>query len=221
MAPSPEISRLNRRRWSALALHYAVRPLGYVEFTDVYSIDPRVPPPRPSLLGYSIEHAQDNEIDYICDLLTRDQPAHVVRARWREGHHCFVAKIDGRVVGYDWIAFSSVQEQEYRIELQSSDAYCLDAYTVPEHRGKGVHYALLFALLQHAAQSGKTRVFTAVSLYNVNSWKSHLRMGWQRQYTIGYFRPYFTPSRLPWLFLSTRYPIKLDWQRHAWEERDG
>jgi GNAT superfamily N-acetyltransferase len=207
------------RRWPALLLHYAARPLGYFEFTDIYWIDPRAQLPQRALQGYLIEHATDDDIDYICRILTRDQPSHVVRGRWRDGHHCFVARFEGKVVAYDWIAFSAVQEQEYSIQLQSSDAFCLDAYTVREPRGKGVHYALLRALLEYAAQSGKTRAFTAVSLFNVNSWKSHLRMGWVRLCTVGYFRPYFTRSRLPWQFTQTVYPVQLDWRRHAWERK--
>jgi GNAT superfamily N-acetyltransferase len=172
----------------------------------------------PAACYCTIEHANDDDIDYICRVLTRDQPDHVIRARWRDGHHCLVAKFQGKVVAYDWIAFSAVQEQKYRIDLRPGDAFCLDAYTVREHRGKGVHYALLRALLGYAVQSGKRRVFTAVSLYNMNSWKAHIRVGWQRLGTIGYFRPYFTLSRLPWLLTRNEYPVELDWRTHAWEE---
>jgi GNAT superfamily N-acetyltransferase len=210
------IRAMNRKRYPALLLHYAVKPLGYVEFGHIYCIDPRKLPPQRDLRGYVVEHATDADIDYICHFLPRDEPPHVIRTLWSEGHHCFVARYDGKVVAYDWIAFSSVQEEEYRVELKSDDAFCLNAYTVREHRGKGVHFALLRSMLQFAAQSGKTRAFTAVSLYNMRSWKSHVRMGWQHVSTLGYFRPYFTFRRLPWQFTAPQYPVYLDWTRHAW-----
>jgi GNAT superfamily N-acetyltransferase len=206
----------NRRRVPALALHYALRPLGYLEFTDIYCIDPTIVVPRLREEGYVIAAATEADIRYMCDVLTRDQPAHVLRERWRQGHHCFVARAHGEVVAYDWIAFSPVQEQEFRIELDSAHAFCLDAYTAPHHRGKGLHYALLGTLLEFAARSGKTEVFTAVSLYNARSWSSHVRMGWQRAFSMVYFRPYFTVSRLPWQITKSHYPVHLDWKRHAW-----
>jgi GNAT superfamily N-acetyltransferase len=210
------IRAVNRRRYAALILHWAFRPLGYIEFSDVYCIDPHALPPPRELDRYVIEHAADTDIDYICRFLPRDEPPHVIRKLSSEGHHCFVARYDGKVIAYDWIAFSPVQEEEYRIEISPGDAFCLNAYTIPQHRGKGVHFVLLRALLQFAAQAGKSRVFTAVSLFNVRSWKSHVRMGWRRISTLGYFRPNFTFSRVPWQFTARRYPVHLDWKRHAW-----
>ena len=213
------IRAVNRRRYPALLLHFAVKPLGYFEFTDIYCIDLPTLAPQRELNGYVIEHATDADIDYICRFLVRNEPPHVIRMLWSEGHHCFVARYQGKVIAYDWIAFSSVQEEEYRVELKGNDAFCLNAYTIPQHRGKGVHFALLRALLQFAEQSGKSRVFTAVSVFNVRSWKSHVRMGWRRVSTVSYFRPYFTLSRLPWLFSDPIYPVYLDWARHAWRNK--
>jgi GNAT superfamily N-acetyltransferase len=209
----------NRRRYPALLLHYAMRPLGYMEFTDVYSIDPKRAPEQRALQGYDLGYATDAEIECICRILVRDEPPNVIRKLRADGHHCFVARHKGKVIAYNWIAFSSVQEQEYRIELQPDHAFCLDAYTAPEHRGNGVHYALLRELLAFAAHSRKTKVFTAVSLFNARSWKSHVRMGWKRELTLGYFRPNFTFKRLPWQFTASRYPIRLDWTRHSWTSK--
>lgn len=212
-----EIATRNRKRYLALILHYLLKPLGYVEFTDLYWIDPGAPLPERELQGYTISQAGEADIAYTCDMLVRDHPAHVLRKRCQDGHHCFVARYGGEVVGYDWIAFSAVQEQEYRIELDRDHAFCLDAYTHAAHRGKGVHYVLLRRMLEHAARSGKTKAFTAVSLFNVNSWKSHIRMGWRRSFTVAYFRPYFTLKRLPWALTPMQYPVQLDWSRHAWD----
>jgi GNAT superfamily N-acetyltransferase len=123
------------------------------------------------------------------------------------------------VLAYNWIAFSAVQEEEYRIELQPADVFCLNAYTHPDHRGRGIHYKLLRTLLECAAARGKTGAYTLVSLFNRDSWKSHIRMGWKRSFTYCYFRPYFVPGRLPWPLTAPRYPARLDWARHSWLQR--
>jgi GNAT superfamily N-acetyltransferase len=210
------IYAINFRRWPALLLHYLIRPFGYLEFTDVYSIDLTRLPSTRELSGYAIERAQRDDIDYICAFLIRDEPAHVIRSRWSDGHHCFIARQGGKVIAYNWIAFSPVQEEEYEIQLLPGHAFCLDAYTLPEHRGKGLHYRLLLAMLEFAKQAGKTKAYTAVSLFNMRSWKSHIRMGWAKEFTIGYFRPYFTRTWLPWQITRSRDPVRLNWCRHSW-----
>ena len=48
------------------------------------------------------------------------------------------------------------------------------------------------------------------------SWKTHLRIGWRREFTFWWFRPYFTLSRYPWRLTREQYPLRLDWRRHAW-----
>jgi len=140
----------------------------------------------------------------------------VLRDLWARGHHCFVAKYRGAIVSYNWIAFTQVQEEEYRYTPQAEHAICIDAYTVPEHRGKGLHLLLLLTMLHFAAAVGKSAAYTGVSVLNFVSWKTHLRIGWVRNFTFIWFRPYFTFSRRPWRINAERYPLKLDWANHAW-----
>lgn len=206
-----------RRRW-AYPLHLLLRPLGYLEFTDVYSFDLTGPiPPVKVPPNYVISPADDRDIEAIATTLIRDEPPGVIRSLWQQGHHCFVAKFNGEVVAYNWIAFSSVQEEEYRCDPNNEHAICLNAYTAPQHRGRGLHYMLLLSMLHFAAQAGKRAAYTAVSLLNEASWKTHIRMGWTHEFTICYFRPNFTLRRLPWLLTPGRYPIVLDWSRHSWQ----
>jgi GNAT superfamily N-acetyltransferase len=210
-------ARESRRRLWALALHFPLKILGYLEFSEIYSLSlDRIPPPRQLDSSYTIDQANADDIDFICRELVRDEPPVVIRTLFAEGHHCFVARSQGRIVAYDWLALSTVQEEEYRIELEPVHAFCLNAYTVPEHRGRGIHYALLRRMLEFAAQNGRSKAYTLVSLYNRDSWKSHIRMGWVREFTYCYFRPYFTLRRIPWPLTAPRYPARLDWDRHSW-----
>lgn len=215
-AVTARLAAENRRRIGAQVLHYALKPLGHLEFSEIYRLElDSLPEPRP-LDGYEIGHATDHDIEAIARDLVRDEPAFVIRNLWSQGHHCFVAKRDGRVVAYDWIGFSTLQEEEFTITLEPQHVFCLNAYTHPDHRGRGVHYELLRNLLVFAAANGKTRAYTLVSLFNRDSWKSHIRMGWQRDFTYSYFRPYFVPGRLPWALTAPRYPARLNWQQHSW-----
>ena len=213
------LSAENRRKLAAQSLHYALKIFGHLEFSEIYSIDLHHLPPQRTVDRYEIGPATDADIDYICSVLIRDEPPFVIRRLWSEGHHCFVAREQRRVVAYDWIAFSPVQEEEFRVELRPDHAFCLNAYTEPQHRGRGIHYCLLRTQLEFAANSGKTKAYTLVSLFNKASWKSHIRMGWSREFTYSYFRPYFIPGWLPWAITPPRYPVRLDWQRHSWFAR--
>ena len=210
------IEATNRRRLLALCVHWLVRPLGYLELTDVYKIDLANLLPLFEIPGYTIEKADADDVKEITQRIKRDEPSRVISDLWAQGHHCFVAKHGGRVVAYNWIAFGTVQEEEYRYEPRADHAICVDAYTAPEHRGKGLHYLLLLTMLHFAAASGKSVAYTGASLFNVVSWKTHLRIGWQRDFTFSWFRPYFTIARYPWRLSPERYPLHLDWSNHAW-----
>lgn len=210
------IEQAGRRRLAALVLHWLLRPLGYLELTDIFSLDLVDLPPIPEITGYRIERAGAAEIADIAANIKRDQPVAVIENLWQQGHHCFVAKYAGRVVAYDWIAFSAVQEEEYAYRPEPNHAICIDAFTIEEHRGKGLHYALLLTMLHWAAASGKSTCYTAASIYNIASWKTHLRLGWRREFTIGWFRPMLSLKRMPWRLTKDRYPVQLDWTNHSW-----
>jgi GNAT superfamily N-acetyltransferase len=205
-----------RRMW-ACPVHALLRPFGYLEFTDVYSMDLHADLPEVSLKpGYVISQAASADIDEIVANLPRDEPGGVLQMLFAQGHHCFVAKHRGRIVAYNWVAFREVQEEEYRCSPAPNEAICLNAYTAPEHRGKGLHSALLLSMLHFAKSEGKTVAYTAVSLLNETSWKTHVRMGWRLAFTISYFRPNFTIRRRPWVLKPGKPPVELDWSRHSW-----
>jgi GNAT superfamily N-acetyltransferase len=181
------MSAARRRRLRWLAAHWLLRPIGYLELTVVYKIEFTTLPPLFEIPGYTIEHATADDIRELTRHSHRGEPPAVINSLWTEGHHCFVAKSGKRIVAYNWIAFGAVQEEEYRYEPDSNHAICVDAYTYPEHRGKKLHYLLLLTMLHFAAASGKSMAYTGASLFNVVSWKTHVRMGWRRAFTCCWF----------------------------------
>ena len=207
----------NRRRWlMAQVLHWGLLPVGYLELTDVFRIELASLPPLFGVPGYTIEKASAEDIAQITREAHRGEPPGVIKNLWAAGHHGFVAKFNGEVVAYNWIAFSGVQEEEYWYEPRPEHAICVDAYTWPGHRGKKLHLLLLLTMLHFAAASGKSAAYTGASLRNMVSWKTHLRIGWRRAFTFGWFRPHFTVSRKPWRVTREQYPLHLDWDNHAW-----
>jgi len=210
------IRRARRRRFLPLIFHWLLRPLGYLELTDVYKIDLADLPPLFEIAGYTIERANAADIADIVQNIKRDEPSSVISTLWEQGHHCFVAKSDGRVVAYNWISFAEVQEEEYRYTPRDDHAICVNAYTIPKHRGKLLHLLLLLTMLHFAFASGKKLAYTGVSLLNMVSWKTHLRIGWVLDFTFCWFRPNFTFRRQPWRLSREQYPLQLDWDNHAW-----
>jgi GNAT superfamily N-acetyltransferase len=101
--------------------------------------------------------------------------------RFRRGLRCFVARAGAEIVHYNWIAFGrepSLGEAGARIELGPGEAYCSDAYTAEAWRGRGIHTAVLNAMLLFLQQAGYRTAWTDVGTDNKSSWKTHERLGW-------------------------------------------
>lgn len=202
-------------RWCRI-WHALILPFGYLEKTVVYERDLGSLPPIRAVEGYVIRPATAADIPQMIADLPRDQPPHVLQRLWDEGHFCMVACLGDRVVAYDWLAFDPVQEEEYRVTPDDDEVLCLNAYTVPEHRGKGVHPALLVAMLHEAANRGRKRALTVVSLMNERSWRAHIRTGWRKVSTVSYIRPNWFPGRRPIVLDPPKPPIALYWDGHSW-----
>lgn len=209
------------QRYSRLPrfIHFLMRPLGYLEWARVYCHDFQNLPPLRTIPGYTIRLAGQKDIDQMIALMPRDQPSYVLRRMWKAGHSCMVACTNERVVAYDWMAFVPAQDEEFLLAARPLEAVCLNAYTDAAHRGKGLHQALLLALLHHGAQRGFKRAYTVVSVLNEKSWRAHVKLGWTLRNTIIYFRTYWLPGR-PALRLSPLDDVvHINFKDHSWNRR--
>jgi GNAT superfamily N-acetyltransferase len=81
-------------------------------------------------------------------------------ARWAEahtdGHECFVAVADGRVVGMTWLAVVPRVPSARAFDRASGDLQC--AYVVPGRRGAGIGGRLIDAVVDRARERGLERV---------------------------------------------------------------
>lgn len=101
-------------------------------------------------------------------------------ARLADGMACYVAKVEGRVIAYNWVRFRSGEDEGDTIVLGSREVYATDAFTAPEFRGRKVHPQTLAFIMQTAKANGYRDIWTLVSAPRRNSWKTHRRLGWRR-----------------------------------------
>lgn len=126
----------------------------------------------------------------------------------KSGHKCFVAKVGSSVVGYNWIGFGSFWNGIDFIFLRETEVWCSDAYTAIEWRGKGIHTALLAAMIKWAGEENYETAYTHVGAFDPRSWKTHERLKWQVSGL--YMGVYMKRKETQWSFqvYGSRYPIQ-------------
>ncbi|GAA1464345.1 GNAT family N-acetyltransferase [Nocardiopsis exhalans] len=86
-------------------------------------------------------------------------------------HHCFVAALDGSVVGMAWLAITPRVPQPRSFERASADMQCV--YVRPELRGDGLGGQLVEAVLELARELGVERVTVHSSDRAVSAYTRH------------------------------------------------
>ena len=69
-------------------------------------------------------------------------------------------------------------------EPSLEEVHCLDAYTIPELRGRNIHAALLREMLLFNAGLGYRYGYSKITVMNRQSPKAHRRLGWERTGTM-------------------------------------
>lgn len=173
------------RIWARLVT--VLSPLGELGMTYLYEKDLSKPlSPFTARVEVIIGEATPADIEQVVATIAVRSPHQADRIRQgildrlRRGARCFVAKIDGRVVHHNWLIFDRVESwpASSRSVLGNNEAYCTDAYTVEDWRGRAIHTEVLYRMLSHLQQAGYHRAYTAVEAANEASWKTHVRLGW-------------------------------------------
>lgn len=88
--------------------------------------------------------------------------------RFKAGHICFGAKLNGEYVHLKWIAFneSYVDEIHRKIRISSDSAYLFNSYTIPNYRGLGISSKVMEKTIQHLSKMGIKKVYALVSHNN-------------------------------------------------------
>jgi GNAT superfamily N-acetyltransferase len=78
-------------------------------------------------------------------------------ARLKDGHLPYVARMDGQLVGYGWVATrkASIGELDLTFKLPSDDRYLWDFATLPDWQGHGLYPRLLQTILERESKNAK------------------------------------------------------------------
>ena len=128
--------------------------------------------------------------------------------RFRAGSLCYVARLEGRIVAYDWIRpWTAAGAGGVPMVLADDEVYTTDAYTADAWRGHRIHPALNHAILERAQQEGYRIAWTMARADNTRSLPTLRRVGWTPSGTLLVFEPTWAPETQRWLALGSPYPM--------------
>jgi L-amino acid N-acyltransferase YncA len=176
----------------------------------VVSVEAKVP--------IRIDEARLADADEMARLWGDDSPterdaeaeADVFRSRLRDGSICLVARLQGRIVAYDWIRrWKATGPARVPVLFAEDEAYTTDAYTGNSWRGYRIHPALNHALLQRAQREGFRVAFSMVRADNPQSLLTLRRMGWVQTGALLCFEPDWGASQPIWFTRGSAYPMPI------------
>lgn len=98
-----------------------------------------------------------------------------------EGYRVYGAFHEQRLVAYGWLSLYTIELPDYirnhGLVPGEDEAYLLDAFCQPGHRGHGLQKSLLAARMNRALEEGMGKVITIVRQENLSSRAAVLKMG--------------------------------------------
>jgi len=177
----------------------------------------------PTKIDLTICQAAEADIEQLATLIfiqhggSKDQPPFVtqnIRRRlshlFRQGHRCFLGKINGEIVHYNWIFFhwnESVTNTGRYVILKDDEVLFNDAYTSEEWRGKAIHTIVQYHMLLFVKEAGYRRAYTFAPTNNKSSLKTHHRLQWKRSGIMVYFIPRGQRDAKIWRLRGTLDPF--------------
>jgi GNAT superfamily N-acetyltransferase len=149
-----------------------------VDLSSVYHRDLRLPVPDARAdVPVTMSQATPADVEAAALLAGPDfvQP---FRARLEDGMVCFVAKLDGRVVAYNWTRYRSGEDEGDLIRLGPGEIYTTDALVDERLRGKRIHGQTLAYMLRRAREEGYVDAYTMRSMFRWASRKAMPGLGW-------------------------------------------
>jgi GNAT superfamily N-acetyltransferase len=127
----------------------------------------RGPSPR---IPATIYRAGPGDVEELAQAMGFDDPAPVLQ-RLNLGRHCYLARVEGRIVAYGWISFDEegIGELGLIIRLGEGEAYIWDCATLPAYRGLRLYPALLAYMLGELQHAGILRVWIGTDADNLPS----------------------------------------------------
>lgn len=207
-------------RWTDLqvnAMRVAARGLSRLGSAHVWLMFRKdlqqLPPPVQTRVPVDIGLADASQVEAIAAIADDDAEraagdARIYRDRLRAGSLCFVARVDRRIVAFNWLRLhGAVGAAGVPMVLRDDEVYTTDAFTADGWRGQGIHPALNHAMLAFAQREGRRTAYTMVRADNASSLVTMRRVGWTLSGTLLVFEPRWAPDTTRWLVLGSPYPM--------------
>jgi hypothetical protein len=136
-------------------------------------------PPAKAKVPLELGEIRPNEHDQVVALLAENgwpSPVKEAEARWSNGHRCFAARHQGKVVAQSWISRERHNVEElWDMQLDPyTEARLYDSYTARSSRGLRILGDNLVALIRALTEEGMTWLHTSIGGDNVSSLKAVL-----------------------------------------------
>ncbi len=118
----------------------------------------------------AIRRAGPEDVEELALAMGFDDPDPVLQ-RLGMGKHCYVARVEGRLVAYGWITFDTeeIGELGLHVRLREGEAYIWDCATLAAYRGQRLYPALLTCMLAELQRAGLRRVWIGTDADNLPS----------------------------------------------------
>jgi GNAT superfamily N-acetyltransferase len=159
------------------------RPLRRVEISAILRCDLERPLPE-ATARVPLETFIASRAEVLDEVSAGPADRELHERRLERGFVCFVGRVEGRLVAYNWTQYEPGEEGGTYVDLGPGEVHCLGAHTVAAFRGNNIHAALLREMLLFNAGLGYRLAYSKIAVANRRSPKAHRRLGWERTGTV-------------------------------------
>lgn len=142
--------------------------------------------------GYTLRVFESGDLDALLGCASDprlDLGEAFVRDAFAKGDACATVFSDGRVVSYNWMAFTPTHDQHgVHVDFRPTYRYAYKAFTVPEFRGRHLIRLLKAAVDDYCLRRGRVSSITFVAIDNYASIRYTLGVGNHRIGFAGYLK---------------------------------
>ena len=163
----------------AVGLEMARLPYRHLRFLIVARLLTEALPDLQPKLPLEIRPFEQADLEFVRQI-DRPSEARACARRLERGHTGLLALHQGRMIGYAW-ACTEVNPLLERVQLTlaAGDVLCVDAFTAPAFRGKGVQTALALARFRLFGDLGYRRAIAYIEQRNTPSLAVWRKVGGQ------------------------------------------
>jgi GNAT superfamily N-acetyltransferase len=145
-------------------------------------------PDLPAKIKLDIRPMGPADLEWVRQI-DRPSEARASARRLERGHIGLLALYQGQPAGYAWAcAEVELSLERVQLKLEPGDMLCVDAYTAPPFRGKGIQTALSLARLQLFRDQGYHRAIAYIEQHNAPSLAVWRKLGGREISRIDFLR---------------------------------